>query len=71
MLLLRDNSKYGLLVTSKLQSRLQFWVAEAIINYLLATYRYIRKLSESIFASPAKKVLKHFLLMSYLGIHHS
>ena len=32
MLLLCDSSKYGLSVTSQLQSRLQFWVGEAITS---------------------------------------
>ena len=70
MLFLWDNSKYGLSVTSKLQSRLQFWVGEAIISIF---WLFVDTLENWVkeFLGHIQKVLKLFLLKSHLDMHHS
>ena len=70
MLFLWDNSKYGLSVTSKLQSRLQFWVGETIASIF---WLFVDTLENwvKVFLRHIQKVLKLFLLKSHLGMHHS
>ena len=57
-------------VTSQLQSRLQFWVGEAITSIFWLFADTLENWAK-VFLRHIQKVLKHFLLKSHLGMHHS
>ena len=61
---MKDDSKHGLSVTSKLKRRLNIQFLVAMQIYVLAICKYIRKLSKIFFVSLSKDV-EHFLLKSY------